>query len=187
MSRNVSSGSSPPLACYSRSDGGCCARVFDHRQLRSACRSGRHDSDRLKRWFMRTPLTSSTTSGVGCESACWASIPRNRSPATPSAAGVWRQASSRNRPCLGNESPSSPIRARACTTASAGPWPTWTRPTVGITRSKRRRAGAAHSYVYHGHPSARADEIAAAEQEATAAGRGLWGPPCFGQTTSVPI
>ena len=24
------------------------------------------------------------------------------------------------------------------------------------------RAGAAHSYVYHGHPSARADEIAAA-------------------------
>jgi hypothetical protein len=71
---NVSSGSSPPLACYSRSDGGCCARVFDHRQLRSACRSGRHDSDRLKRWFMRTPLTSSTTSGVGCESACWASI-----------------------------------------------------------------------------------------------------------------
>ena len=74
MSRNVSSGSSPPLACYSRSDGGCCARVFDHRQLRSACRSGRHDSDRLKRWFMRTPLTSSTTSGVGCESACWASI-----------------------------------------------------------------------------------------------------------------
>jgi micrococcal nuclease len=38
------------------------------------------------------------------------------------------------------------------------------------------RAGAAHSYVYHGHPSARADEIAAAEQEAKAAGRGLWGP-----------
>jgi micrococcal nuclease len=49
------------------------------------------------------------------------------------------------------------------------------------------RAGAAHLYVYHGHPSARADEIAAAEQEAKAAGRGLWGPPCFGQTTSVPI
>jgi micrococcal nuclease len=48
------------------------------------------------------------------------------------------------------------------------------------------RAGAAHSYVYHGHPSARADEIAAAEQEAKAASRGLWGPPCLGQTTSVP-
>ena len=37
------------------------------------------------------------------------------------------------------------------------------------------RAGAAHSYIYHGHPSARADEIAAAEQEAKAAGRGLCG------------
>src|SRR5258705_13598975 len=48
------------------------------------------------------------------------------------------------------------------------------------------RAGAAHSYVYHGHPSARASEIAAAEREAKAAGQGLWGPPCFGETTSVP-
>lgn len=48
------------------------------------------------------------------------------------------------------------------------------------------RAGVAHSYVYHGVPSARAGEIAAAEQEAKAAGRGLWGPPCFGETTSVP-
>ena len=48
------------------------------------------------------------------------------------------------------------------------------------------RAGAAHSYVYHGNPSARAPEIAAAEQDAKAAGRGLWGPPCFGQTASVP-
>jgi micrococcal nuclease len=49
------------------------------------------------------------------------------------------------------------------------------------------RAGAAQSSVYHGHPTARADEIAAAEQNAKAAGRGLWGPPCFGQTTSVPM
>jgi micrococcal nuclease len=48
------------------------------------------------------------------------------------------------------------------------------------------RAGAAHSYVYHGVPSARAGEIAAAEQEAKAAGRGLWGPPCFGETGSQP-
>jgi hypothetical protein len=31
-----------------------------------------------------------------------------------------------------------------------------------------------------------ASETAAAEQEAKAAGRGMWGPPCFGQTTSVP-
>ena len=42
------------------------------------------------------------------------------SSATPSAAGVRRQPSSRNRLCLGNVSPSSPIRARACTAASAG-------------------------------------------------------------------
>ena len=48
------------------------------------------------------------------------------------------------------------------------------------------RAGAAHSYIYHGHLSARASEIAAAEQEAKAAGRGLCRPPCFGETTSVP-
>jgi micrococcal nuclease len=48
------------------------------------------------------------------------------------------------------------------------------------------RAGAAHSYVYHNHPAERADQIAAAEQEAKAAGRGLWGPPCFGETASAP-
>jgi len=85
-----------------------------------------------------TRSTSATMSGVGYASACWASIhPKPRSPATPSAAGVRRQASSRNRPCLGNVSPSSPIRARACRTATAGPWPTWTRPTCGTTRSKR--------------------------------------------------
>jgi micrococcal nuclease len=48
------------------------------------------------------------------------------------------------------------------------------------------RAGAAHSYIYHDHPAERAGEIAAAEQEAKAAGRGLWGPPCFGETASVP-
>jgi micrococcal nuclease len=48
------------------------------------------------------------------------------------------------------------------------------------------RAGAAHSYVYHNHPAERADDIASAEQEAKTAGRGLWGPPCFGATASVP-
>jgi micrococcal nuclease len=48
------------------------------------------------------------------------------------------------------------------------------------------RAGAAHSYIYHGHPAVRANEIAVAEQEAKIAGRGLWGPPCLGETASVP-
>jgi hypothetical protein len=33
------------------SDGRCGARVFGHRQLRSACRSGRHDGDRVKGLF----------------------------------------------------------------------------------------------------------------------------------------
>lgn len=48
------------------------------------------------------------------------------------------------------------------------------------------RVGAAHSYVYRDHPVARAMEIGAAEQEAKTAGRGLWGPPCFGDTASFP-
>lgn len=48
------------------------------------------------------------------------------------------------------------------------------------------RAGAASSYVYRHRPVARADEIAAAEADAKSAGRGLWGPPCLGETASTP-
>lgn len=48
------------------------------------------------------------------------------------------------------------------------------------------RAGAAESYIYQGHPVELYPEIAAAEQEARDAQRGLWGPPCFGNTASVP-
>jgi micrococcal nuclease len=48
------------------------------------------------------------------------------------------------------------------------------------------RAGAAHSYVYHDRPVEKAPEIDAAEQQARDAARGLWGPPCNGQTASVP-
>jgi micrococcal nuclease len=48
------------------------------------------------------------------------------------------------------------------------------------------RAGAAHSYIYQGDPVSRYPEITAAEQEARDAQRGLWGPPCFGNTASVP-
>jgi micrococcal nuclease len=48
------------------------------------------------------------------------------------------------------------------------------------------RAGAAHSYVYHNRPVDRAPAIDAAEQDAKDGARGLWGPPCNGQTASVP-
>lgn len=49
------------------------------------------------------------------------------------------------------------------------------------------RAGTAHSYVYAGRPVARHAAIVAAEQEAIDARRGLWGPPCNGNTESVPL
>lgn len=48
------------------------------------------------------------------------------------------------------------------------------------------RAGAAKAYVYHDKPAAEFATIAAAEQEAKTAQRGLWGPPCSGNTASVP-
>jgi micrococcal nuclease len=48
------------------------------------------------------------------------------------------------------------------------------------------RAGTAHAYIYDGSPVQKYGEIAAAEQEARSAGRGLWGPPCNGDTDSVP-
>jgi micrococcal nuclease len=48
------------------------------------------------------------------------------------------------------------------------------------------RAGTAHAYVYDGNPPSRYAQIAAAEQEARAAQRGLWGHPCNGETASVP-
>lgn len=48
------------------------------------------------------------------------------------------------------------------------------------------RAGAARSYVYEGNRVSRYDAIVAAEREAREAQRGLWGPPCYGETESVP-
>jgi micrococcal nuclease len=47
------------------------------------------------------------------------------------------------------------------------------------------RAGTAHSYVYGGNPVSRYGAIEAAETEARDARRGLWGPPCNGDTASV--
>lgn len=48
------------------------------------------------------------------------------------------------------------------------------------------RAGAARSYVYGGAPVSRSSAITAAEREARDAKRGLWGPPCDGETASRP-
>lgn len=48
------------------------------------------------------------------------------------------------------------------------------------------RAGAAKSYTYQRKRVAEYRAIAAAEKEAIAAQRGLWGAPCFGNTASVP-
>ncbi|MGE2723062.1 thermonuclease family protein [Mycolicibacterium celeriflavum] len=48
------------------------------------------------------------------------------------------------------------------------------------------RAGAARSYVYGGVPVTRSPAITAAEREARDAKRGLWGPPCNGDTSSSP-
>jgi micrococcal nuclease len=47
------------------------------------------------------------------------------------------------------------------------------------------RAGAAQSYVYDDNPVSRYDAIEIAETEAREANRGLWGPPCNGNTASV--
>ena len=48
------------------------------------------------------------------------------------------------------------------------------------------RAGTAQSYVYDHRPVSRYDAIEAAEVDARDARRGLWGPPCNGDTASVP-
>ncbi|MFF2113628.1 thermonuclease family protein [Rhodococcus koreensis] len=47
------------------------------------------------------------------------------------------------------------------------------------------RAGMAKSYIYNS-PVTRHPQIVAAEQNAIASGRGLWGPPCNGNSDSVP-
>jgi micrococcal nuclease len=49
------------------------------------------------------------------------------------------------------------------------------------------RAGTAKSYVYGGVPVSRYDLIEAAQNEARDAPRGLWGPPCSGDTGSTPL
>lgn len=47
--------------------------------------------------------------------------------------------------------------------------------------------GYGRSYVYGHRPSKWAAEIQAAEDRARSAGRGIWGPPCLGDTHSDPL
>jgi hypothetical protein len=56
---------------------------------------------------------------------------------SPSAAGAPRQPSSRSRHCSGSASRSSPTLRKGCTTATAGHWPTWTKPMAGTIRPRR--------------------------------------------------
>lgn len=48
------------------------------------------------------------------------------------------------------------------------------------------RAGVAQSFVYDDNPVSQYDAIEAAQAEARSALRGLWGPPCNGDTESKP-
>ena len=48
-------------------------------------------------------------------------------------------------------------------------------------------AGMARSYVYDRKPVSRYPDIAATEDQARNARRGLWGPPCDGNTESAPL
>ena len=73
------------------------------------------------------------------------------------------------------------------TTGTAALSPTWYKADGWDYSVEAARAGMAHSYVYAGNPVERHSDIAAAEQEARDAHRGLWGPPCFGDTESVPL
>jgi hypothetical protein len=61
---------------------------------------------------------------------------KRRNPDTPSAAGEPKRPRSLDQPCWGNGWRSCPTLLKTTPTATAGPWPTWTRPTDGTIRSK---------------------------------------------------
>lgn len=65
--------------------------------------------------------------------------------------------------------------------------PTSSWRTGGTSRSRPVAAGMARSYVYDDKPVSRYPDIAAAETQARAARRGLWGPPCEGNTRPAPL
>lgn len=125
------------------------------------------------------------TSVAGFASGCSGSTPpRRRSPDLRSAAGAQKPPSSPRPPWWGNASRSSRTHPKTNATATAAL--TYLDKADGWDYSvEAARAGVAHSYVYASVPVARYAQIDAAQQEAQAAGRGLWGPPCFGHTDSI--
>ena len=72
------------------------------------------------------------------------------------------------------------------TTGMVARSPTWSGPTAGTIRSRLLVRGRRTRTSMPAIPSAlRRDRVA--EAEARGALRGLWGPPCFGDTQSVPL
>ena len=117
------------------------------------------------------------TTAEGSESAFLAS--------SLSIAGVRKQRSSPDPPSKAPASPSSPTQAKTCTTAYGRTLAYVDKPGWSYS-VEAARSGNARAYVYNYSPVSRAAEIAAAEQDAKAAGRGLWGAPCYGRTDAKP-
>jgi hypothetical protein len=103
-----------------------------------------------------------------------------------SAAGDPRPPSSLKQQWQDSEWPSSPIPLRARTTGTGAPWPTSFAPTAETSPWKPPSLAPHTPMSTAAYPATRYPGIAAAEQEARDAQRGLWGPPCYGHTESIP-
>ena len=161
---------------------------------RSSCSSRRRQwplipslrRQRCCKLSMATPSTSATTFAVASEYESWASTHRKRrNPISPSAAGGQKQPCSHSRPCSANVLQSRQTRHKIETDRFGRTLAYLVRADGWDYSVEAARAGTAHSYVYGGRPTARHDAIAAAEREAMDARRGLWGPPCNGNTAST--
>ncbi|WP_438804046.1 thermonuclease family protein [Mycolicibacterium mageritense] len=81
----------------------------------------------------------------------------------------------------------------ACTAPGGGP-PSAVNRTLGYLvlpdgrdfSVEAARAGMAQSVTYGRRPAQKFADIEAAQADAQAAHRGLWGPPCWGAVDSVP-
>jgi micrococcal nuclease len=135
---------------------------------------------------MATPSTYATTSVAGFASGCWESIHQGRKTRLH---GCWGPEATEfaKSTLLGQ-------RVALIYDQSQGLYDRYGRTLAYLDKAdgwdysiEAARAGAAHAYVYHDKPAARSPAIAAAEQEAKDAQRGLWGPPCHGTPRPFPI